>query len=306
MNDNNQNPRERLGSNNPPIWAVLKGFAAEENFAATVSGFLADEYKQWPITVAELLDEARALPAVIEDDATKAKVTTLMKRLRDTAAKIDKIHTAEKEPYLRGGQAVDQFCFGLIGKLAKRATRDNPGAYDILQRGLTDYDNKKLAEEQERRRIAAAEEARKAREAQEKAAAEARAAEEARLAAERARAPAKIEEKTEAAKIAEQAASQAAVDVTVANARAEQAHIDTLAKSADIMRSRQDDGTMSTMAQEKYAEVVDRTKLDMATLWPYLDNAAIEKALRQWARVTDFNTPMAGAAIGRRNKSKVL
>ncbi len=71
------------------------------------------------------------------------------------------------------------------------------------------------------------------------------------------------------------------------------------------MRTRGSDGTLATMGQEKYAEVTDRQLLDKEILWPFIPLADLEKALRAWAKNTDYRTPMAGAEVGRRNKSVV-
>lgn len=302
------NPRVGIGGNEPPIWATLRGFAGEENFSETVTDYLNDEYKQFDKPFDDLLDEARAIAAlkVLPDKETRDKVPPLIKRIRDLAGKFNAFHTKEKEPYLRGGQAVDQKFYGKIDRLLRRVRTNKPGAADVLNAMLTDYDNAVLAAEQERRRLAAVEAARIAKAAQDKADAERIAAEEAAAAAERARKPETKEEKLDVAQAAAQTSAAANVEATVATARAEEAHIETLAKPADLMRERGDDGTMSTMAQEKYAEITDREKLDIAKLAPFLDYAALEKALRAWARTTDYRQAMPGASVGRRNKSRVL
>lgn len=303
MNDQNpENPRAVPG-NNSTIAREIAGY--EGDFAGVTTDFLNEDYSRQPGIVASLLEEARAIPKVIEDDATKGTVTSLIKRLRDTSKALGAFHEKEKQPYLRGGQAVDQFFFGLIDKLAKRSKANNPGAADVLNARLTDYDNRKLAEEQQRRHREAVEAQRVAREAQEKAAREAREAEEARQAAERARKPEHIETKTDAAKVAEVLADEAKVDAIVANARAEEAYVGTLARPADIMRTRGDDGTLSTMGQEKYAELVDRDLLDRNALWAFIPIKALESALTQWAKSTDYRQTMPGANVGRRNKSVV-
>lgn len=300
---NDMNERAVIGGNNPPL---ARSIAAEEgDFAATTTAYLQEDYAKQPDIVASLLDEARAIPKVIEDAETKSKAASIIKRLRDTAKALDAFHGKEKQPYLRGGQAVDQFFFGLIDKCVRRVKTNNKGAADVLNDRLTDYDNRVLAAEQARRAREAAEAARIAREAQEKAAREAREAEEARLAAERARKPEAIEQKTVAAQQQETVADAAKVEAVVTTARAEEAHIATLARPADIMRTRGDDGTLSTMGTEKYAAIVDRDLLDKAALWPYLPLPALETALRAWAKNTDYRTPMAGAEVGRRNKSVV-
>ena len=308
MNDAlEQNPRAVIGANDPPLWATLRAFSREEDFGKTVTDFLNEEYKQYDTTIDDLLAEARDLARVrpIPDKQTRDRFPSVIKRIRDTAAKMTAFHKKEKEPWYRGGQAVDQKFFGWIDKLARRNRDNNPGAADVLNAMVTDYDNRVLAAEQERRRLEAEAAARVAREAQERAAAEAREAEERRLAAERARKPEIAETKQAAAAEAEQVASAARVEAVVTTERAQEAHIATLAKPADIMRNRGDDGTLSTMAQETYAELVDKDLVDRDALWPYIGAKEVEKALRAWAKSTDFRKEMAGAKVGRRNRTVV-
>lgn len=275
------------------------------DYAAEEIARLQQDYAHIPTSVQELKAEAAAIALPINDPDTKGAVMSLIKRMRDQAKAIIGIHELEKAPHYRRGQGVDQFFFGLHELLAKRNPRDKAGLADTLNAALTDYDNRLLAAEQERRRLEA-EKLRREAEAKAKAEAEAlRKAEEARLAAERARLPATQEAK---GAIAEQAAIQvaaASADATTAADRAEEAYIDTLAKPADIMRTRGSDGTLGTMGREAYAEIVDAAKLDMAVLWPFISLDAKEKALRAWAKTTGHTTQMPGAAIGHRNKSRV-
>jgi hypothetical protein len=300
-----------IGHNNPPLARLI---AAETvDFAIVTTAYLEDEYGKHKTIVTALLAEATALmrdPATgklktIEDDATKGKVASLIKRMRDQAKALDALHSKEKTPYLRGGQAADQFFFGEIDKLDRRNRTAKPGASDVLNSSLTDYDNRLLAAEQARRDREAAEQRRIAQEALQKAQAEEAAAEEARLAAERARKPETQEAKGAVARAQEAVADAARVEAIVAGAKAEQTHMATFAKPADLMRTRGADGTLSTVGTEKYAEITDRTLLDIKMLAPYIKLEALESALTQWAKFTDYNTPMTGAAIGRRNRSSV-
>lgn len=306
-----------IGHNNPPLPQSIA--LVEGDFAIIVTDYLGAEHKKWPEAAAALLEEARQLPKEIPDDETKGKVASLIKRIRDTAKMLDGIHAKEKQPYKRGGEAVDQFFFGLIDKLARRAKTNNPGAADILNARLTDYDNRKLAEERARRDREAAETARLAREAQDRAEAtrkdeerKQREADEAAAAAERARNPERKDEKIAAAQEVRQeaqqqgaVADQAKVDAEVVTARAQDAYHATLTSSADIMRTRIGEGTLATMGVEKYAEIINRDELDKAALWPFIPLADLEKALRGWARNTDYRQSMPGADVGRRNKSTV-
>jgi hypothetical protein len=278
------------------------------DYAAEEIARLQQDYPSLQNTVDELLGEAAKFE-VVSDNDTKRAVVTLIKRIRDEAKRLSGLHDLEKIPYLRRGQAVDQFFFSAEDKLARRDKRANEGAADRLNRILTDYDNRLLAEEQERRRLAAAElariEAARVAEARRLAAE----AEEARLKAERARLAETRATKQEAAAAAEEAASSARVEAALAEAKAEEAYVETLARPADIMRTRGDDGTLATMGTEKFVEIVDRSKIDMNKLAPYLPLAAIETAARKYADSVgysaDASVQIEGMRFGKRNKSQV-
>lgn len=302
MDNELENPRAVIGANNPPL---ARSIAAEENFAASVTAFLEEEYGGRDVAIKLLLEEARLIPKEIEDRDTKDKAVSLVKRIRDEKKALEAFHEKDGTPYLRGKQAVDQWFFGRIDKLARRVKTNNPGAADIIMARVTAYDTRVLAEEQERRRIEAAEAERVRRAAEAEEARKREAAEQARLAAERARAPAQVEQKAAVATTAEAEHSAASVEASVAQAAHEDARIATFAKPADIMRTRGADGTLSTMVQENYAEIVDVDLLDMQALRPFISLDAWQKALNGWARVTGYTKPMAGANVGKRPKSVV-
>lgn len=292
------NPRAVIGDNESPEAPDYAKIAIER---------MGKDYGAVVDTVTGLLEEARALPVEIDNDETKGKFTQIIKRFRDLKSRLETFHSKEKEAPYRTGQGIDQFFFGLIDKCVRRDKKNKPGASDVLMSRLQAYDDRKLAEEQERRRKEAAEAARIAREAQVKADRERQEAEEARLAAERARKPETVEAKTVIADTAAEEASTAAIEAKLATDAAEAAHIETMAKPADLMRMRDaESGTLSTMGTEPYAEIIDRDKLDKNKLWLFLNEDAIAKALRAWAKTTGYTQQMDGAAIGKRNKSKVL
>lgn len=313
MTDVTTNPREQIGGNMPPLPALISDAAEKDDFAKLVTEWLNDRFGSSPEIAAALLQECADLmrdPATgevreIADDDTKGKVKSLIKRIRDEAKKLTGLHEKEKIAYHRGGQAVDQFFFGLIDKLSRRDKKNRPGAADVLNAKLTDYDTRVLAAKQAELRRQANEAAMIAREKQEAEAKAAKAAEEARLAAERARKPEIIEEKKDVAIEKEAAASAAAAETTVAVGAAQAARIETFSKPADLMRNRGDDGTLSTMATEPYAVVTDSSKLDKEKLWPFFTEAEKEKALRGWAKNTGFTAKMEEADVGRKPKSVV-
>ena len=102
------------------------------------------------------------------------------------------------------------------------------------------------------------------------------------------------------------AAIRAEVHANTATEAARDAHIATLAKSADIVRTRgvteQGAGVTLTKARESYAYVTDRDQLDKNKVWNSFTDEQIEMAVRKWARATGYNEKMAGAEIGWRTK----
>ena len=279
---------------------------AETDYAKLAGDRLSRDYAETVSAIEALEFEFAAAPAEITEDAEKSAVASLIKRMRDADKRVEGLRELEKTPYLRRGQGVDQFFGRLAERLFRRNKKDRPGAADTLQDRLTAYDTKKLREEQKRRRKEAAEAALQAREEAAKAAKALREAEEARLAAERARKPETTAAKAAVADLAEQEAFAAGLAATAAADKAEAAYVETLAKPAELMRNRGADGTLTTMARENYAEIIDESKLDKVSLWPFISLDAKEKALRQWAKTSGFNRQMDGAAIGSRPRSVVL
>lgn len=304
MSTETENPLAGIGHNNPPLAQTI---AAESgDFALVTTAYLQEAHASRPQIADALIEEFGGLPDEIRDDDDKSKYTSLFKRIRDETKAILAIHAKEKTPYLRGGQAVDQFAFGIIDRLLRRDKKGRPGIGDILMQRLNAYDTRKLAEEQASREAEWRESERKRLAAEAAERQKAIEAEQARLAAERARAPAKVEEKAFIADTKEREAVAASVEAKVATVTADDARYATLAKPAEIMRSRGSDGTLSTMATEKFAEITDESKLDKDKLWPFIKLEAKEAALRAFAANTGHTTQMAGASIGKRPKSKVL
>jgi len=286
------NPRAVVGDNQAP------------DYAREVTDSMARDYAALSTSITELLDRARDAPKEVETDESAIALGVIVKDLRDAFARADAYRTAEKEPFLRRAQAVDAFFFGQMEKCRRRNPRDRsekPGAADILQARIDDFLERKRIAEEARRQSEAHEQRRIAQAAQEKAAREAREAEEARLAADRARKPETIEQKGVAAAEAEQRATESQAEASIAASQAQDAHIATLAKPAEMARTR-GEGVLLTLAKEDYAYVIDRTKLDPVKLFPFFTDKEIEKALRGWAKTTNHNQPMDGAEIGKKNK----
>jgi len=278
------------------------------DFAAVESERLRWDYAYLETAVEDLFKEADAFDGV-EDEESKAKAMNLIKRLRDEQKRILGVHELEKLPHYRRGQATDQFFFRLADKLARRSKVGPDGQADRLNRMLTAYDTRKLAEEMERRRREREEADRIAREADEIRRRAERAAEEARLQAERARVAIHKQTKTEAAQQAAQAESEAIVAAEIAAAKAEEARIATLVTPADVMRTRTENGTLGTMGTESFAEITDYKNLDLETLRPYFTQPAVLAALNGYARAmgysADASVQIKGAVFGKRAKSRV-
>lgn len=303
MSNIDQNPRERIGGNEPPL---SKRISEEQDFGASTLAYLQDEYRDIERTTTDLLAEARELPERVADDGQLGIFASLIKRLRDTASRAEGLRVKETEPYLRAQNSINAFFFGIQDRLRRRSGQRNAkaGAADILQARVDEYQQEKLRREQAERDRIAREERRKAEAAENERRRLAEEAAEKKAAAERAR-----KAETQAAKIAaaEKATEEAAVAAAAAATaveHAQEAHINTLAKPADMVRTRTE-GAMVTMAKEKYALVVDESKLDKAALWPFIPIAAKEQALRAWAKTTGHRQQMEGAEIGERNKSVV-
>lgn len=295
--------------NTPIDTRVAPGSNESPDFAKEVTDRIASEYVGLSNTLDELVNEIPKMPEPVTSDNEALTVGALIKRMRDLDSRVESVRTLEKEPYLRGGNAVDSFFNAMrdmIGKRNKNDRKAKDGYTDLLQYRINDYQNKKIAEERAKReaeRIAAE---RAAQDAARKAREEAQAAEDARLKAERARNVESIANKHALAVQQAAAAREAQQKADDALQAAEDARLATLAKSSDLSRVRGNaeagGGVTLTVAQEPYALVEDRTKLDWNLLVPFLTDVEVEKALRGWAKTTGHRQKMAGASIGFRNK----
>lgn len=277
----------------------------QTDYAAEVVSRLSKDYAELMNSVASTLAALRALPKEIADESVLEDYSKVIRDGRDLRKRLDAYHDSEKQPYLRAGQGVDQFFFGLEEKLARRKPRDPAGGLDVADARVDDYMQRKLAAERaERERIAAEERA--------KADAIRRQEEEARRAAEESAAKAARARNTEniAAHQAEaerqrKLADEAREAEILAAQRADDARIDTKASAADMTRTRLDTGAVATMAQVPFVQIDDITKLDKEALWPFLKDDHVLMALKAWAKTKSHKTPMAGATIELRNKGQV-
>lgn len=285
MDTQAENPRAVAGSNQAP------------DHAQRVTEQMARDYEELSRSVATLLEKARELPESVDDESALERFSNVIVDMRDADARAESNRKAEKEYFLRGGQAVDGFFGGISERLTKGIA--------VLSKRVHVHNERKLAAERERRRLEAEEAARVAKAKQE---AEARAvaeAEEARLAAERARKPENIETKGQVAAEKEQVASTASIDAALATEQAQDARIETLRKPAEMVRTRFDEGRLVTMKQVGYVEIVDKMALDKEKLWAFLRDDDVLKALKAWAKTTSHRQSMSGAIIEMRDATVI-
>ena len=277
--------------------------------AQIVNERLALDYHQSIENLDGLLNDFGGSIETVNSDADALNLGALIKNLRDLDSRLEAYREAEKQPFLRGGNAVDTFFFGHRDKIARRKKGDRsvkPGAIDILQGRIDLWQEKKRAAERARLEAERLEAARIAREEQARLRKALEEAEAARLAAERAR---KEETKAAKAAIADAEAVKAAHAKALADLAAEKerdARLATEINDADIVRVRGDGvnggGVVLTSKSEGYAFVTNRDLIDLEALRPFFTDFELDKALRAWAKTTGHKVPMKGAEIGFREK----
>jgi hypothetical protein len=272
--------------------------------AERVTEYLEREYTSLTAEIDAVLSRAREAPREVGNDDEAVALAAVVKEIREISARAESYRETEKAPHRLSADAVDAFFFPLREKLARRNPRDRsqrPGAADVLQARIDDYLERKRIKEENRRKAEADKLAREAAARAEEEARARKAEEDARLAAERARKPENVAARTAEADQAAAEAAKATAEAEVASAKAQEAHIATLAKPAEMARTR-GEGVLLTQAREPYAIVIDRALLDWTKIAPFFTDAEVEKALRGWARVTNHAQAMPGAAVGFRRK----
>jgi hypothetical protein len=275
------------------------------DYAGEVIKRLNKDYAQYLVSVASVLAKMKALPKQIDNESQLSEYGTVMAEAREVRKRGEAYHESEKAPYLGGGRGVDSFFFAQIGKLGRRKEGETAGGIDICQARVDAYMQRLLEIEQAKRAAEAREAARKLEEEQRRVAEERRKAEEAAAAAARARKPENIEAHREAALEHAEEAAKAEFRADRAAEIAEDARIDTLAKPADMVRTRLAGGQLATMAQQPVVQILDASKLDKEMLWPFIKEEHLLMALKAWAKTKDYKTQMAGALIDKRNKGQI-
>lgn len=279
------NPDAVAGHNDAPI------------SAQSVTAAMARDYAALSQATSGLLLEAKALPEMISDEAGLGAVSAVIVKIRDKAKFANATREKEKEPYLRGGQAVDAFFKDIIDRLDKTNT--------ILGRRVNAFQQAKLAEERARREREAAEARMVAEAAARRLADQQRQQREAEEAAARARKQENIDAHLEQAADHAEMASAAAKTTTVALNEAAAAEAALNVKPAELTRSRFEEGTVVTMKQVGYVELVDSSKLDIAVLRPFIKDEHLLIALRAWAKINGYKKPMDGAIVEMRDEAVI-
>jgi hypothetical protein len=237
-------------------------------------------------TAADELNAAEQLPEVIATADDMSAVASAAIKLRDLTVRCESHRRAEKEVWLRGGETVDAFFFRRLRDPLDLKRR-------ILSRRLDIYKQLQLAEARAQRETEAINARQRQRQAR-------RTQEETEDAVGRARS---FESKLQR----EQEAAAARVESDVANARAEEATLQTKAKAASMI-GEHFEGERSGLVTMRKHEVVyidDVSKLDLEQLRPYFKEEHLLQALRAWARATNFTRQMSGATVALRETTAV-
>lgn len=283
------NPREIIGGNMPP----------PDQLISEIQRQLARDFSALETSTAAALAKARELPAEIATEAERATFGDVFRDLRDTLKRAESHREAEKNPYLRAGQAVDGFFNALKDRLSK--------GMDVLQARLNVYQRKLAEQERQRREEEAAEARRKATEARMAAEAEARRTEELRLAQEAAERKAAESNRAKVQQKAEVAArdvrgQEGRTDALIAQAdqlqrAADHAEERTQAPTADLVRHRTGSGAVITSRTVKVVKIDNYNALPLDLLRPYLKKADLESAVKAWAKYNDYKEDMPGVRI---------
>lgn len=240
-----------IGHNNPPI-----------------SEILTDQFKGELASVESLAERANKMPKEISSDDELPKLAAIVKDCRALSKTLDKLRLAETEPLRERTSATNNFFNTSIKRLDRMNTAANAT--------ITKYNQKKIEDERQRR-LAEEEEARKEAAAKLQAATEASGGSETEIA---------------------MAEAQAAED-NAAKAKAE-----TRAKASDIARTTTEAGTVSSRSVWTFA-IENSGEIPLDQLRPYFGIDAIEKALRGYVNANKSHAKLPGVRFFQQQKAIV-
>jgi len=237
------------------------------------------------------------MPSPIDSDEKNSVVSDFLVEMRTRHKELDKLHDAEKAPFLKGGRIVDNFFKDIqakieaIGHELVKEQKAYLTAKEARARAAREAEERRRREEADRLRREAEDARRAQREAEERAraaAAAAQASERARLQAE------KAQKEAEALAAKAQAAQEASAAHTVA--ASEMAEKTESMKPADFARTRSTSSqSMSTLKEVWAFEIDDFDKVDLNKLRGNFKRADVEKAVRQY--VQNGGRELAGVRI---------
>jgi len=207
-------------------------------------------------------------PPVINTDAQVMTIAPLAKEARALFGLLEKEREKEKAPHLKAGRETDAF-FGSHKDRAKRI-------YETLENLASDFQTRKIAAE----RAAAQAEAKKREDAAEKL----------RQDAEKAKRPETSERKIQQAEQEERLADAAIADASASNAA--------------LGGVRQDGKTVATARTQWVATVTDFDVIPLEKLRPYLDRAAVDKALKAYVKIHKGSSEIPGVTFTEQAKTQ--
>lgn len=256
-------------------------------YGQSVTERLEQDHAELLAKAKNILADAEDLPVVVQTSFDVSAIADVVVKMRDLAARSESHRKAEKEPYMRAGEAVDAFFFKRVKE-----------PLDVERKGLSArldvYKQRQLAEERARREAEAAAARKVAEEAR-------RLREEAEAAERRARSVAASE-----LRAAEAAAARVAADM--ATVKAEETALATMVKSGRMVGERFEGSDRSgqvTMRKTPVVMIDDVAQLDLALLRPFIKEEHLLMALKSWAKATSYQQEMPGATVALRDATVV-
>lgn len=272
--------------------------AIGHNAIANLAEVLQEVYAGFERDVNDMLTKiVEKAPREIGDDKASGVVSDLIKEADDLMKLKEKYRTSEVAPFLAGQRTCNGHFNGVVSQLDETLRRLQSMSTAYMRRKQQEADAKA---ERERREARQREEdaRRKAIEAQ-------NAADEARRKAEAARKPANREAANVQVEGFQSIADRAAGEAAQHAQEAEEARKRLEAKPAEKGRTR-GESSLSTLRGVPAFEVLQWERIPLEELRPYLERAAIEKAIKGFQKsrgdsvyVDDGTTTLAGVRFFR-------
>ena len=227
------------GHNNPPSDIEI----LQENLRTKYDGEI--EQARW------LCSDANAQPREITDEETASKFTDAVMAILSCDKALNSHRESEKEPFNKGGRAVDGFFNPWLERLTQAKSQ--------LNASLTVWQRVKAEEERQRRL---------AQEAELRAAAERKAQEAAAI---------------EAAGVKD-TAGQHLEQAVALEQQAGKSALAAIARPSDLTKSRGATGSVASLRATWMGELTSRAELDLETLRAHLPEDALVKAIGSFVR----------------------